>query len=113
MRVAIPLCLLVGPAAAGCIGDIRVCDIRAEENVCSDDGDCVMAYCATDCRPCANAYAARQVDSTYCLTRQGETSIPECHEGKDERCRGALPPVCAHGVEPFCNAGKCDLRPAR
>lgn len=98
-------------AGAGCIPDeIRVCDVRPEENTCSGDGDCVLAFCATDCWPCPNAYSVRQVEATWCLTLQGNTPLVDCEKGKDERCRGTIRTPCAYGIEPYCNAGRCDIK---
>jgi hypothetical protein len=104
----------LGWGSAGCIGEIRVCEIDPADNVCGGDGDCVLAYCATDCCPCPNAYSASQVGRTYCLTRQGETPLTECLTGRQSRC-GESPfcGPCVYDIEPWCNGGRCDIRSTR
>ncbi|MBI5489302.1 MAG: hypothetical protein HY905_18350 [Deltaproteobacteria bacterium] len=107
--VALSLLLAVLPGL-GC-PEYPVCDPSPSDNTCSGDGDCTLAYCATQCCFCPRAYSRAQVDSTWCLTTYGSvTPIAECLTGRDTRCAGGPPCVCAYDVEAWCNAGKCDLR---
>jgi hypothetical protein len=108
----LPVLLVAGSLAGGCIDDIRVCEIVPAENTCEHDDDCVLGYCATDCCYCPNAIAERQLEATWCLTRQGETPFTDCLRGRPDRCAGHPPCVCVYDVEPWCNDGICDLRPA-
>ena len=94
---------------AGCPSD-RVCNPDPAHNTCSGNGDCVLAYCATDCWPCPRVYAQAQVDETWCLTRAVDTPLPDCREGWSDRCAGTTEPICVRSIEAWCNAGKCDLR---
>ena len=99
-----------GMSCAGCPGD-RVCNPDPADNTCSGDGDCVLAYCATECWYCPRVYSMTQVDDTWCLTPLLTTTpIVDCLEGRAERCAGVPEPACVRNIEAWCNAGKCDLR---
>jgi hypothetical protein len=109
LRLAVLLLAAVVPLA-GCPED-RVCNPDPSDNTCGSDSDCVLAYCAPECCWCPRAYSRAQVDSTWCLTPYGGTTpIAECLQGRTDRCVGGAPCVCTYSVEPWCNAGKCDLR---
>ena len=111
MRRSLTLGLLLGALPLVGCPERPVCDPNPSSNTCGGDGDCVLGYCATECCWCPRAYARSQIDATWCLTESGGTPpIVECMEGRDTRCAGGLPCVCAYDVEPWCNAGKCDLR---
>lgn len=110
MRAALPLLACLALAGPGCPDDIRVCEIDPADNLCSSDADCVLGYCATDCCHCPNAYSTRQIDGGWCLEPMGETPLTECLRGREDRCAGHPPCVCVYSVEPWCNAGRCDLR---
>ena len=108
-RAVIVLLLALLPLA-GC-PDQPVCKPDPAGNTCGVDSDCVLAYCATDCCWCQQPFARAQVEATWCLATDG--TLPEygeCLRGRDARCAGGPPCVCPHNIEPWCNAGKCDVR---
>lgn len=112
--VALAFAAGIALAQAGCPPDLPVCDPDPADNVCFGDGDCVLAYCATDCCNCPVAYSRRQLDGTWCLTEYGTTPpIADCLQGRTERCAGHAPCVCAYNVEAWCDAGHCNVRAPR
>jgi len=113
VRGIVIVAFLLGLAAAfvGCPTADEICNPDPADNTCSGDGDCELGYCATECCWCPRAYSTTQVEDTWCLTRYGTPQpIVDCLKGREERCAGTGPCVCAYNVEAWCNAGKCDLR---
>lgn len=105
------LAVAAGLAVAGC--EITVCELNEEDNVCDDDGDCLLAYCGTNCCPCEIPVSRRQFESTYCMVEASEgfdAARRECREARetvceDVDCRGTT--VCPRPTRARCDGGHC------
>ena len=102
---------LVAAATAGC--DITVCELDERDNTCEDDGDCLLAFCGTNCCPCELVASRRQFDSTYCMVEVGEgfdTARRECQEARETICEGVVctgAVACPHPTRARCDEGRC------
>jgi len=98
--------LLAAACAAACTVPDKVCETDDEDNVCSGDGDCVMAFCAAECHACPKVYARRQLEEAWCLTEEGQTARSRCAQASSLDCTPG-PTVCPRGVVAACEGGRC------
>ena len=112
MRSLVLVCFAALLLLGGCDRE-GACELHDEDNVCSGDGDCLLAYCGVNCCPCELAISQRQFDGTYCLASVTEgfaIARDRCQEARDLSCEGfsctgANP--CPHPTRAVCEDGHC------
>lgn len=114
-RPCLPAALLLFSFSLGsCDIPDKICEVDEEDNTCSSEDDCVVAYCASDCTICSAVYSRKQVEEAYCLTPVDGSPNSRCREAAESLCQPtSLPSTCPRYIVPACQEGKCvpDFQP--
>ncbi len=91
------------------------CYLPEEDNRCSGDDDCLLAYCGVSCCPCEIAVSRTQFENTFCMATIAdgfEIARDSCEEARETVCDGVscMDQPCPHPTRAVCDEGLCHAR---